>query len=176
METKADDLRGMNAADAREYIFRYITTLKLTEKSRSEVKAELDKWKGRVELAQNKGAADLAEAAQKEAEALEAKLAVLEAEEAELRAQIETMYRQLPGLAARERSIDPDLLEQELKIVLGETPGEENDSKTTRRRIDELSADMSADAALAALKTKMGLMGNAAGAVPDSGPDNKEQS
>jgi hypothetical protein len=61
------------------------------------------------------------------------------------------MRRQLPGLAARERSVDPDLLEQEFKILLGEELGGGNEEKQVERKFDNLNADT----ALEALKAKM---------------------
>jgi len=61
------------------------------------------------------------------------------------------MRRQLPGLAARERSIDPDLLEQELLMALGQT-GEE---AGTERAFQKLEKEKSADEALDALKARM---------------------
>ncbi|GHV82456.1 hypothetical protein AGMMS49991_10140 [Spirochaetia bacterium] len=148
---QTDDLRGMKAADAKEYIFQYITTLKLTEKRYGELQGELDKWKGRVALARSKGAADLADGAEREAVRISAHSDTLAGEIADLKAQIGTMRRQLPGLAARERSIDPDILEQELKIALGVMPGEDNPEQRLDREIDGLNAD----AALAALKAQM---------------------
>ncbi|MDR3337910.1 MAG: PspA/IM30 family protein [Treponema sp.] len=152
-EPRLDDLQGLSPADAKEYIFRNIAALKLMEKEQADLKAAFDKWKGREELARSKNAPDLAEEAGSEAGNVQAKLDALEGEAAELRALIENMRRQLPGLAARERSIDPDLLEQELKIALGETPGEENSEKKVKQEIDALNTE----AALEALKAKMGL-------------------
>jgi phage shock protein A len=157
----------MSPAGAKEYIFRNITALKLMEKEQTELKAAFDKWKGREELARGKNAPDLAEEAGREAGNVQAKLEALEGETAELRTQVENMRRQLPGLAARERSIDPDLLEQELKIALGETPGEENSEKKVKQEIDALNTE----AALDALKAKMGL-GAKADASADGGAEN----
>jgi predicted RNase H-like nuclease (RuvC/YqgF family) len=161
MEQRIDDLRGMNPADAKEYVFRFIAALKLTEKSRAEFEAEQEKWQKREELARNKGAEDLAVEARRETERIQGKIDSLAAEEAELKAQIETMRKQLPALAARERSIDPDLLEQELNIVLGKDLAAGDPSAPT---LDRRFESVNADAALEALKAKMGL----AGAAPDS--------
>jgi hypothetical protein len=72
----------------------------------------------------------------------------------ELKSQIETMRSQLPGLAARERSIDPDLLEQELLISRGYLPGDEVKAETDRR-VRDLEKNAALDAELEALKTKM---------------------
>ncbi|MDR2053769.1 MAG: chromosome partitioning protein [Treponema sp.] len=166
MEQRIDDLRGMNPADAKEYIFHFIATLKLTEKNRAGLEAELEKWRGRVDLARGKGAEDLAAEARRETERIQGKLDSLAAEEAALKTQIETMRRQLPALAARERSIDPDLLEQELNIALGKDLA---DSGPAGPALERQFESMNADAALEALKAKMGLAGPAPdnGTVPD---------
>jgi predicted nucleic acid-binding Zn-ribbon protein len=150
MEQTPEDLSGMGAADAKEYIFRYITTLKLTEKKHGELTGEYDKWLARLELARSRGAEDLALAAQGQADKVRAERDALEAEIADLKARIRRMRNQLPGLAARERSIDPDLLEQELLIALGGTPGED--------RAPELERQFAA-AALEALKAKLKTAG-----------------
>jgi phage shock protein A len=163
MEQKSDDLRGMKAAGAKEYIFHFITTLKVTEKNRACLMAEQEKWRNREALARAKGAEDLAEEAHRETERIQAKIDTLSVEAAELRAQIETMRRQLPGLAARERSVDPDLLEQELNIALGKDLADDGPADSG---LDRRIEDLNADAALEALKAKMGLTG---GGVPDGG-------
>jgi hypothetical protein len=64
------------------------------------------------------------------------------------------MRTQLPGLAARERSIDPDLLEQELLISAGHLPGDGEKVKN-ERILRELQKDNDAETALAKLKAKM---------------------
>ena len=147
---------GTSAADAREYIFHHLTTLHLTEKARDEATVAAEKWRDRVNLAHEKGDMDLAHEAEREAARHEARRDALAAESDALTGQIEQMRRQIPGLAARERSIDPDLLEQELRIALGEPPGDGAMEAETSRRFEE----MSADAALEALKAKMGRGGN----------------
>ena len=146
-----NDLSGMNTAEAKEYIFRFIATLKLTEKEINTLEVEAAKWKERVSLACSRGADDLLKGAEKEVERINVKLAGLREEESSLKNQITAMRRQLPGLAARERSIDADLLEQELLIALGLTEEEAE----TERAFRKLEKDNAADAALDALKAKM---------------------
>lgn len=165
MEPKPDDLRGMSASAAREYIFHYITSLKLSEKQWEESAAELAKWRNRAELARSRGVLDLAEEADREAARVQSRREALEGEIAELKSQIEHMRTQIPGLAARERSIDPDLLEQELRIVLGKTPGDDDSGDQTRGKLEALEAD----AALEALKARMGQAAPGPEAPP--GPD-----
>jgi phage shock protein A len=150
MEPHAEDLSGMKAAEARDYIFHYISALKLTEKKYDELNAGYEKWTTRVELAQSRGMADLIPEAQAKADAIKAERDGIEAEIAGLKEQIRRMRDQLPALAARERSIDPDLLEQELIIALGLTPGEE-----IKPDIEGQFQNAEAEAALEALKAKM---------------------
>jgi phage shock protein A len=137
--------------NSREYIFALITTLKLTEKEICSLENEAAKWKNRTALARSRGIADLLAEAEREAERINTKLAALKEEERSLRDNIETMRRQLPGLAARERSIDPDLLEQELLMALGR---DEKESEIDRA-FEKLEKESAADAALEALKDKM---------------------
>jgi hypothetical protein len=149
MEPRGDDLSGMSVAAAKEYIFHHIAALKLTEKSRDDLLADLDKWEKRVELARNRNAPELAAEAEKEAGRISAKAEALASEIAELRATIEKLRKGLPALAARERTVDPDLLEQELLITLGKNPGDEiQDGSGAFKAVE-------ADAALEALKAKL---------------------
>ena len=152
MET---NLGGMDPASAKEYIYGFISTLKLTEKKIQEIDAELLKWNSRAELARAKGHPDLALEAEKEIERLKTKKQELDSETAELKLQIEQMRRQLPALAACARSIDPDLLEQELLMAAGYLPGEEEKAKSNRT-FSKMEKDAAADDALLQLKAKMG--------------------
>ncbi len=158
MDQRPDDLRGMDTAAAKEYLVAHLATLKLTEKKLAELDAELAKWKGRVDLARSKGEEDLAAQAESEAARVDLDRQRIAAEAEELRSQIESMRHQLPGLAARERSVDPDLLEQELLIATGRMPGEGDDQAAaadTERKFSSIERNLSADAALEALKAKM---------------------
>ena len=146
-----DNLAGMKAVEAKEYILGFITTLKLTEKEIQSLENEAAKWKSRAELAHSKGMEDLAAEAEREAEKINAKCAGLREEERELKERIAAMRRQLPGLASRERSIDPDLLEQELLMALGKTEEETKTEKAFR----ELEKNSAAESALEILKAKM---------------------
>jgi len=146
-----ENLAGMSVAEAKEYILGFITTLKLTRKEIKSLEEEAAKWKSRIELARSKGMEDLSSEAGKEAERINQKLISLREEESLLGKQIETMRRQIPALAARERSIDPLLLEQELLMALGKTEEEAR----TDRAFRELEKNSAADTALEALKAKL---------------------
>ncbi|MDR3145596.1 MAG: chromosome partitioning protein [Treponema sp.] len=185
MEQNRQDLRGMSAGDAKEYLFHHISALKLTEKAYRELEGEIAKWDGRAALAASRAAADLAREAEAEALRRREKQAGLGAEIAELKDHIEGIRRQLPGLAARERSIDPDILEQEIRIALGKTPGGDGDAGDgdtdaagasgagqTARAIEDLAAD----AALEALKARMGMGGKPGGGENAGGGNAAETS
>jgi len=148
------NLSGMNPAEAKEYIFNFISTLKLTEKQIQSLDDEIAKWRARTELANSKGQPDLAREAQRELDLLLEKQSALTAEAGLLKQQIEEMRRQIPLLAARERSIDPDLLEQELLIAVGYLPGDEEKARN-ERLFRDMEKDQAADAALRELKAKM---------------------
>ena len=145
------DLTGMSPAAAKEYIFGFIATLKLTEKEIHSNEIEAARWKTRMDLAQSRGMDALRTEAEKEVTKVHAKLAALREEERVLKSRIDTMRRQLPGLAARERSIDADLLQQELLMALGLTEEEAE----TERTFQKLEKENAADEALKALKAEI---------------------
>jgi len=148
------NLAGMSPADAKEYIFNFISTLKLTEKQILNLDDEINKWQSRIDLANSKGEENLALEAEKEKSRLLEKQALLKEEAERLKRQIEEMRRQLPLLAARERSVDTDLLEQEMIMAAGFLPGDDEKAKA-ERRFKEMEKEQAADAALEELKAKM---------------------
>ncbi len=157
MEFSSDNLYGMSPEAAKEYIAAHAATRLLNEKKIAELDAAAAKWRERAALARSKGVADLAEAAEAELARTAAERDALAAETAELARSIESMRSQLPGLAARQRSVDPDLLEQELLIAAGRTPGDEAEAAAaeTGKKLDGLEKESAADAALAELKARM---------------------
>jgi hypothetical protein len=149
----------MSAEDAKEYLFHHISALKLTEKKYRDLDGEIAKWDSRAALAASRASPDLAREAEAEALRYREKQTGLEAEIGELKGQIERIRRQIPGLAARERSIDPGLLEQEILIALGETPGDADDAGDGETAGSSVRAieGLAADAALEVLKARMGM-------------------
>lgn len=148
---------GMDAAGAKEYMYQSAVALKLTEKKLEAVEGELSKWKGRVERSRSRGEAALAGEAEAEVRKFEAEREALAGEIRDLTGEMEGLRRRIPGLAARERSVDPDILEQELLLALGKTGGE--DAEGARKTEGELK-QLHADAALEALKEKMRKTGS----------------
>jgi len=147
-------LSGMSPADAKDYILNFITTLKLTEKNIQNLDEEVSKWQSRIDLANSKGQAELALDAEKEKNRLLEKKLTLPEEADQLKQQIEEMRRQLPLLASRERSIDPDLLEQELLMVAGHMPGDEEKVRI-ERQFAQMEKAQAAETALEELKAKL---------------------
>jgi phage shock protein A len=154
-----DNLFGMKPNDAKEYIVHHLITFKANKKKIDELNLEIEKWNSRVELARSKNEIDLANEAEQKVTVLRAECEMLTTENADLQNVIDNMRRQLPGLAARERSIDADLLEQELLIAAGYNPGDE-EKVGLNQKFAELEKNTSADAALEALKKKMQGGGN----------------
>jgi len=146
-----NDLTGMSVTEAKEYILNFVTTMKLTQKEISALEEEAVKWKNRVELARSKGMEDILAEAERETERIAIRLADLGEELRSYKEAIDAMKRQLPGLAARQRSVDPDLLEQELLMALGQTEEE----AATEKAFKKLEKENAADSALEALKAKM---------------------
>jgi phage shock protein A len=154
MEKRPEDLCGMDAASAHAYILNFITTLKLTEKKIRELDEDLARWNSRIALAHSQGKDDLAAEAEQTTGQIKGRQAQMAEEAAELKSQIEKMRKQIPALAARERSIDPDLLEQELLMAAGRLP-DDGEKAQTERQFREIEKNSAADAALEELKKKM---------------------
>jgi outer membrane murein-binding lipoprotein Lpp len=166
------DLRGLDLASAKEYVFAYAVDVKRLDKAIVEEETELERWKARLALAESKlaaaGAAGdpsmaaLAGAARAKVEEEAGKIATLEAERAELRAKVSRMREQLPMIQARERSIDPDLLLAELQMMTGELLGESGGgtepggqgAAASEAAFAKLEAESKADAELDALKRR----------------------
>ena len=149
-----ESLIGLDAAAAKEYVFGYISTLKLTEKELERLREEEAKWEGRVKLALDNGRADLIQGAVEEREKIRSHIIGLEKEALDLKAQIGNLRQQLALLPARERSVDVDLLEQELLILSGRMPGDEKLAQQDRA-FEKLENEAASDAALEELKARM---------------------
>ena len=139
---------------SREYVFGYLSTLKLTELEINALLEEEIKWEKRISLAQNNEDRELLESAIAEWEKIKNKKAILEAEAVELRVKIENLKAELRIQPAKDRSVDPDLLEQELLILCGRLPGDEIKAKQDRS-FEKMEKEAAANAALAELKAKI---------------------
>jgi phage shock protein A len=152
-----NDLSGMDAAAAKEYILQHIAALKLTRKKIGENEEQLAKWNARIELARSRGEAELAALAEGEAAAVRGRQTELSSEAVELQRQIEGMLKQLPAVMREEcgpASDYPFLLEQQALMTAGYLPGDDEKAESDRR-LRELEKDAAAVSALAELKARM---------------------
>jgi phage shock protein A len=175
------NLAGMPPDEAKRYVLAHITDLNLLKKQIDEAKAEAATWESRAALAAAKGMAELQSQAQAQLESANAKIQSLEAEAAALASDIARMKEQIPGLEARVRSVDPDVLLAGLQMVTGEMddPG--------KARLESDVKSVQADDALAALKARLGLrpdegdapaddVGAAGGPLAGEGPTSGDDS
>ncbi|PKL05634.1 MAG: hypothetical protein CVV53_08475, partial [Spirochaetae bacterium HGW-Spirochaetae-9] len=109
----------------------------------------------RVNLAESRGMAELAAAATTQLSGLNARLGAIQAAKVELERDAARIKEALPGIKARQRSIDPDRLQAELAMMTGEALDPEK--ARLERELKTLVDDPSADDPLAALKKKMGV-------------------
>jgi hypothetical protein len=168
-----ENFSGLDLASAKEYIFAFAVDAKRLDRDIAATQGELERWKGRLGLAEAKlaaGAASpsdatslaaLAQAARAKVEEGGGKVASLEAERSEMRAKVARMREQLPAIKARERSIDPDRLLAELQMMTGELlddgPGGGGAAEADFARLETAAK---ADADLAALKRRAAEEGN----------------
>jgi phage shock protein A len=153
-QQKPENIQGMSVKEAREYILRFITTTKLNERQIQNLKTGQEKWETRMRLARTRDSPGLVSEAEAAYQRITRQIQDLENENTGLKTQIRTMIRQLPGLEARERSIDPDILEQELLMAAGHMPGDEEKPRE-EREFTALEREALAESALRELKQKM---------------------
>jgi chromosome segregation ATPase len=158
-----ENLSGLDLAAAKEYIFAFTVDAKRLDQDIAAAQGELERWKGRLGLAEAKLAAGdqsisaLAQAARAKVEEESGKIASLEAERSELRAKVARMREQLPSIKSHERSIDPDRLLAELQMMTGELLGDESGGRSaaaTEADFARLETVAKADSDLAALKRR----------------------
>jgi hypothetical protein len=144
------DLTNLTPQDAREYVLAFLTTLKQTARQREQVEQEMETWRTRLKLAQDRGAADLAGKASGVLAQLEGKLATLEAEESELAGKVDALKQNLRRLEVTgQRLVDTDLLQAQLDMAVGE-------DKAAELKTDQALKDAQAQTALEELKKKLG--------------------
>lgn len=155
------DLSGLDLPGAKAYMMDFATNARLLRKDLAALDLEIGTWTKRITLAEGKGMAELAGAARTRLAELEAKRATLAAEAAEVEAKVARIREKLPGIAARERSIDADRLLAELQLMAGTLLDDgKPDLEESMRKLETESA---VDSALAALK---GGASGGAGASP----------
>lgn len=151
-----EELSKLDYQAAMDMLLAYSVDIKRYDKELEGMEKEIALWTSRVALAEGKGLADLATGARVQVASLESKREALKSERRGLEMDAQRLKDALPGLKARQRSIDPDRLQAELSMLTGEAldPGKAK----LERELDSLDpAKTQAEDPLAALKKKMGL-------------------
>ncbi|MCE1205819.1 MAG: hypothetical protein LWX00_00245 [Spirochaetia bacterium] len=115
-----EELSKLDYQGAMELMVAYSTDIKMQEKELEPLKKEAELWASRVSLAESKALPDLAQAARERHGQIQEKIAALENSILELKLDVARLKEALPGLKAKERSIDPDQLLAELSMMTGE--------------------------------------------------------
>lgn len=132
----------------REYILEIAKALAETRRQRDAKRAERDKWKDRLSLADKAGKTDLAEAARQQEERLNQELAPLERETRELEGQIRQWKKDLKAADKAPRfSVDA------AQVLAGM---EELTGPSEFTALEREARENQANADLAALKREMG--------------------
>jgi phage shock protein A len=151
-----EELSKLDYRSAMDLIYAYTTDVKRHEKDLESLRQEESVWETRTRLAHEKGLADLEAGASERLSQLKEKIFSIESSRSELSHDLARLKEALPGIKARERSIDPDMLQAELSMMTGEAmdPGKAN----LEKELNALETPSGSDA-LAELKRKMGLGG-----------------
>lgn len=150
-----EELSRLDHGGAMELLFAYTTDIKRHEKDIEALKKDVALWASRVNLAESRGMAELAAGAKTQLLGLEARLGEIQATKAELERDAARIKEALPGIKARQRSIDPDQLQAELAMMTGEALDPEK--ARLERELKTLADNPSDNDPLAALKKKMGF-------------------
>ncbi len=155
-----EELSRLDYQGAMELLFAYTTDIKRHEKDMESLGKEIKLWESRVSLAEGKGLADLALAAHAQLDQLKGRLAEIGTSRDELARDSQRIKESLAGIKAKERSIDPDLLQAELSMMTGEAL--DPDKARLERELAALEPGgpkaSPAENALSMLKRKMGLV------------------
>ncbi len=148
------ELSGLDLAGAKSLLLAFATDAKRLDKEIAAAGEEKKLWTSRVALAQGKGMAELAAAATAKLAELESRIQSLEGERASMQHDLSQLKEAIPGISAKERSIDPDRLLAEIQLVTGELLQPE--AAAAEAEIGRIESAAGVEDALAALKKKMG--------------------
>ncbi|MCE1157750.1 MAG: hypothetical protein LWX23_07805 [Spirochaetia bacterium] len=118
-----EELSKLDEAGAMELLLAYTTDIKRHDKDIEALEKDRRLWKSRVKLAEERSLAELAQGARAQLSRIEASLSGLVAARDELKLDVFRIREALPAIKARRRSIDPDLLQAELSMLVGEEQG-----------------------------------------------------
>ncbi|NLX44836.1 MAG: hypothetical protein GXY71_02875 [Treponema sp.] len=117
------ELSKLDEAGAMELLLAYTTDIKRHDKDIEALEKDRRLWNSRVKLAEERSLAELAQGARAQLSRIEASLSGLVAARDELKLDVFRIREALPAIKARRRSIDPDLLQAELSMLVGEEQG-----------------------------------------------------
>ncbi|HCO49643.1 MAG TPA: hypothetical protein DIT55_09590, partial [Spirochaetaceae bacterium] len=103
-----EELSKLDHGAAMDLLFAYTTDIKRHEKDIEALKKDAALWASRVSLAEARNLPELAAGAKTQLSGLEARLSGIQASKAELERDAARIKEVLPGIKAKERSIDPD--------------------------------------------------------------------
>ncbi|MDD3819973.1 hypothetical protein SDC9_16192 [bioreactor metagenome] len=118
-----EELSKLDEAGAMELLLAYTTDIKRHDKDIEALEKDRRLWNSRVKLAEERSLAELAQGARAQLSRIEASLSGLVAARDELKLDVFRIREALPAIKARRRSIDPDLLQAELSMLVGEEQG-----------------------------------------------------
>ncbi|MFZ3110313.1 MAG: hypothetical protein WA234_06450 [Rectinemataceae bacterium] len=165
-----EELSKLDHGAAMDLLFAYTTDIKRHEKDIEALKKDAALWASRVSLAEARNLPELAAGAKTQLSGLEARLSGIQASKAELERDAARIKEALPGIKAKERSIDPDQLQAELSMMTGEALDPEK--ARLDRELDTLAKTGADSDPLEALKRKMGLGRESVGESGEKKPGN----
>ncbi len=119
------DIQRMDKKSLKEYLYSLIVTKKKTQKAMERAKDELNRWENRLKLAKEKGERELTEAASVRVEENKMRVQSLTAELEQLKSDIEQLKSVIKNSIDFKRSVDVDLLLEELKLLTGDNSDDE---------------------------------------------------
>jgi hypothetical protein len=115
------DISGLEPEAAKEYVLAFISSLKTTQRQKQAALEEKKLWQERVNLAEQKQEALLAEKARGKLAEVQAKIDTLENEERELAPKVDVLKEQLLKLVrSPQMSVDAEGLLAQLQMLVGE--------------------------------------------------------
>jgi uncharacterized coiled-coil DUF342 family protein len=115
------DISGLEPKAAKEYVLAFISSLKTTQRQKQAALEEKKLWQERVNLAEQKQEALLAEKARGKLAEVQAKIDTLENEERELAPKVDVLKEQLLKLVrSPQMSVDAEGLLAQLQMLVGE--------------------------------------------------------
>jgi len=141
-------LAGMTPDAARHYVHEYVVTTKKTAAEIKELAVEVEKWEGRLKLAQDKGLADLIVKTKQRLSELNTKKSSLEAELWGYEQDLPRLKQELAKITAFTPSVDSQGLLDQLENLVGK-------ERIVETKIAEELGEHEVDDELATLKAKL---------------------